>query len=380
MKLTPEQKDFRDAIRDFVRRECGTRERREAWVDPDEEDQSSALYKQLADLGWLGVGIPEEYGGSGGTHVEQVIFFEEIYRGLVPVKACGPSTTVAGCYRRFGSEEQKHEALSKVADGTIMAISISEPGAGSDVAAISCRAEKTDDGWVLNGQKTWCSYSHIADRLLLVARTSREEKAHRGLTIFEVFTNSPGIDMHRIPTLGGREVNDIFFTDCAIPESALVGEIGKGFGEIMSGLDGERLLGAAVGLGLGQRALDDLLTYVGERRQFGRSIGSFQAVRHRIADLAMELECARLLTYEVAEMMEHGSSKELTKLTSMAKIKTSETAKNIALEGMQLMGGYGYATEYDMASHVRHTLVLPIYAGTNEVQREIISRAMGLEV
>jgi alkylation response protein AidB-like acyl-CoA dehydrogenase len=180
--------------------------------------------------------------------------------------------------------------------------------------------------------------------------------------------------------MGGREVNDVFFTDCFVGEDAVVGELGAGFQQIMAGLDGERLLGAAVGLGLGQRALDDLLAYVSERRQFGRSIGSFQAVRHRIADLAIELECARRLTYEVAELLEQGPSKEATRLTSMAKVKTSETAKQIALEGMQLMGGYGYATEYDMESHVRHTLVLPIYAGTNEIQREIISRSLGLEV
>jgi alkylation response protein AidB-like acyl-CoA dehydrogenase len=378
MKFSPEQKDFKSAIEEFARRECGTRERRLAWINPDEEDHSTELYERLAELGWLGVGIPEEYGGSGATHVEQVILFEEIHRGMVPVKAIGSSTTVAGCYRRFGSEAQKSEALPKVAEGTVMAISISEPGAGSDVAAISCRAERIDGGFILNGQKTWCSFAHLADRMLLVARTSREEVRHRGLSIFEVRLDASGIETHRIPTMGGREVNDVFLTDCFVPEAALVGELGAGFQQIMGGLDGERLLGAAVGLGIGQRAMDDLLLYVGERRQFGQPIGSFQAVRHRISDLATELECARLLTYQAAELLEEGASKAATRLTSMAKVKTSETAKQIALEGMQLMGGYGYATEYDMESHVRHSLVLPIYAGTNEIQREIISRSLGL--
>jgi alkylation response protein AidB-like acyl-CoA dehydrogenase len=378
MKFTPEQADFRSALRDFAARECGTREQREAWLDPDEEDQSTELYARLAQLGWLGVAIPEQYGGSGGTYVEQTIFFEEIYGGLVPVKAVGPSTTVAGCYKRFGSEQQKADALEAIASGTVMAISISEPEAGSDVANISCKATKADGGYVLNGQKTWCSYAHIAGRYLLLARTSREEVRHRGLTIFEVPADAEGIETHRIPTLGGREVNDVFFTDCFVPDSAVVGEVGAGFGQIMAGLDGERLLGAAVGLGIGQRALDDLLAYVVERKQFGRTIGSFQVLRHRIADLAIELECARMLTYEVAERLEQGASKETTRLTSMAKVKTSETAKLIALEGMQMMGGYGYATEYDMESHVRHSLVLPIYAGTNEIQREIISGSLGL--
>ncbi|MHB8695305.1 MAG: acyl-CoA dehydrogenase family protein [Solirubrobacteraceae bacterium] len=398
MKLTAEQQDFRAAIQDFVRRECGSREQREAWIDAGEEDQSGALYGKLADVGWLGVAIPEAYGGSGGTYIEQTILFEEVYRGLVPVKALGPSTTVAGCYKRFGSEQQKADALGAIAAGTVMAISISEPEAGSDVAAISCRAVPGDGGYVINGQKTWCSYAHIAGRILLVARTSKEEVRHGGLTIFEVPADAEGVSMHRISTLGGREVNDVFFTDCYVPESAVVGELGAGFPQIMAGLDGERLLGAAVGLGIGQRALDDLLSYVKERKQFGkqpddssaahwseagclaggRLEGSFQALRHRIADLAIELECARMLTYEVAQRLQEGASIQTTQLTSMAKVKTSETAKRIALEGMQMMGGYGYAREYEMESHVRHALVLPIYAGTNEIQREIISGSLGL--
>ena len=380
MRLDDEQVAFRDAIQDFAARECGSREQREAWVDEDEEDQSTALYGRLAELGWLGVAIPEEHGGSGGTYVEQTILFEELYRGLVPVKAIGPSTTVAGCYKRFGSGAQKTDALGAIAGGEIMAISISEPGAGSDVAAISCAMKPVDGGYVLSGQKTWCSYAHTAGRILLVARTSRGDRPHEGLTIVEVPSDSEGIETHRIPTLGGREVNDVFFTDCFVPEENVVGEVGRGFQQIMAGLDGERLLGAAVGLGIGQRALDDILVYVKERKQFGKPIGSFQALRHRIADLATDLECARLLTYEVAARMEDPSAdkKQTTRMTSMAKVKTSETAKKIALEGMQMMGGYGYATEYDMESHVRHSLVLPIYAGTNEVQREIISGSYGL--
>lgn len=378
MSLTTEQLDFQSAIRDFCSRESATREQRAAVLDPDEEDQSAILYKRLADLGWLGIAIPEEYGGSGGTYVEQAILFEELWRGLVPVKALGPTTTVAGCYKRFGSEQQKHEALGAVAGGEIMSISISEPGAGSDVAAIACTAKTVSGGWLLNGQKTWCSYAHRANRILLVARTSREEKRHGGLTIFEVPGDAEGLETRRISTLGGREVNDVFFTDCFVPADNVVGEVGRGFPQIMAGLDGERLVGAAVGLGLGQRALDDIVAYVKERRQFGNAIGTFQVLRHRIADLATELECARLLTYEVAQLLEQGPDPATTRLTSMAKIKTSEVAKNIALEGMQMMGGYGYATEYDMASHVRHSLVLPIYAGTNEIQREIISGSLGL--
>lgn len=378
MSLSTEQLDFQSAIRDFCARECATREQREALLDPDEEDQSSSLYKQLAELGWLGVAIPEEYGGSGGTYVEQTILFEELWRGLAPVKALGPTTTVAGCYKRFGSEDQKRDALAAIASGEIMSISISEPGAGSDVAAVACAATPVSGGYVLNGQKTWCSYAHRATRILLVARTSRDAKPHAGLTIFEVPADAEGVETRRISTMGGREVNDVFFTDCFVPQENIVGEIGRGFPQIMAGLDGERLLGAAVGLGLGQRALDDTIAYVKERKQFGQTIGSFQVLRHRIADLATELECARLLTYEVAERLERGPDPITTRMTSMAKIKTSEVAKRIALEGMQMMGGYGYASEYDMERHVRTSLVMSIYGGTNEIQREIVSKTYGL--
>ncbi|BDX33368.1 acyl-CoA dehydrogenase [Mycobacterium antarcticum] len=380
MRLTDEQLAFRTAVRDFGSRECGTREQRHSWIDPDEEDHSSALYSKLAQLGWLGVAIPEEYGGSDGTYVEQTLLFEELNRAMVPVKAIGATTTVAGCYKRFGSEAQKKDALAAVAAGEVMAISISEPGAGSDVSAISCAAKKVSGGYVLNGQKTWCSFAHIAERILLVARTSHDEKPHQGLTIFEVPGDAAGLETRRISTMGGREVNDVFYTDCYVPEENVVGAVGRGFPQIMAGLDGERLLAAAVGLGVAQRALDDLLAYVKQRKQFGHAIGSFQALRHRIADLATELECARLITYEVAERLQDpaGDRVETTRMTSMAKIKTTETAKAVALEGMQMMGGYGYATEYDMESHVRYALLLPIYAGANEVMRDIISGSLGL--
>ena len=379
MMLDEDQKAFRDSIRSLCDREVGTRSDREKMLDPGEEAQSSTLYAKLAALGWLGIAIPEEYGGSGGSHVDQTILFEELHRGLAPVKAIGATTTVAGCYRRYGSQEQKVDALSSIAAGSVMAISISEPGAGSDVAGIKCSAREVDGGFVINGQKTWCSFAHIAERILLIARTSSEGRPHDGLTMLEVPATAGGITTRRISTMGGSEVNDVFFSDVFVPRANVVGEVGRGFQQIMDGLNGERLLGAAVGLGWGQRALDDLLVYVKEREQFGRPIGSNQALRHRIADLAIELECARLLTYRVASLLDtEGNSPTVTKLTSMAKVKTSEVARNISLEGVQMMGGYGYASEYDMEGHLRHTMVLPIYAGTNEIQRDIISRSLGL--
>jgi butyryl-CoA dehydrogenase len=378
--FTEEQQAFAEAIRDFCRRECGTREQRDALTDHGRESHNQALYQQMADLGWAGVAIPEEYGGSGGALVEQVIFFEECWRGLAPVIASGSASTVAGCYKRFGSEQQKREALGAMAAGAIMAIAISEPEAGSDVGNISTRADRRDGGYVLNGQKTWCSAAHQSTHLLLLARTSREESRHDGLTMLEIPADAPGVEIRGIDTMGGREVNDVFLTDVFVPEEHVVGEVGRGWKQVMAGLAGERLVCAAQGLGMAERAFDDLLAYVKERKQFGQPIGTFQALSHRIADLGIEVECSRLITYEVACRVQEGrgSAQELTRLTSMAKVKVTETAKRVALEGMQMMGGYGYACEYDMERHVRTALAPPIYAGTNEIQREIISGTYGL--
>ncbi len=379
--LTDEQRDFAEAIRDFAQRECGTRERRLELTDGGRDTHSPELHAKMAELGWLGVAIPEEYGGSGGSLVDQCVFFEELNRGMLPVSGIGPSSTVAGCYERFGSEEQKKGALGAISEGEVFSISISEPEAGSDVSNVSCKAVSDSNGsYLINGQKTWCTAAHVAGRFLVLARTSREDNPHDGLTLIEVPSDAEGVEVREIETMAGREVNDIFLTDVEVPAENVVGEVGQGFKQIMGGLDGERLIGAAVGLGMAERALDDALNYVKERKQFGKPIGSFQVLRHRIADLATEIECVRLLTYDVAKRVEEGNGgrAELTRLTSMAKLKSTETAKRAALEGMQMMGGYGYAAEYEMEHHLRVALPTTIYAGTNEIQREIISGSYGL--
>jgi alkylation response protein AidB-like acyl-CoA dehydrogenase len=379
--LTDEQRDFAEAIRNFCQRECGTRERRLELTDGGKDTHSPELHAKMAELGWLGVAIPEEYGGSGGSLVDQCVFFEELNRGMLPVSGIGPSSTVAGCYKRFGSEEQKESALGAISEGKVFSISISEPEAGSDVSNVSCKAVNDSNGsYLINGQKTWCTAAHVADKFLVLARTSREEDPHGGLTLIEVPADAEGVEVREIETMAGREVNDIFLTDVVVPAENVVGDLGQGFKQIMAGLDGERLIGAAVGLGMAERALDDALTYIKERKQFGKPIGTFQVLRHRIADLATEIECCRLLTYEVAQRVDEkrGDRSELTRLTSMAKLKSTETAKRAALEGMQMMGGYGYAAEYEMEHHLRVALPTTIYAGTNEIQREIIAGSYGL--
>ena len=379
-RFTSEQEDFAEAVRSFCRREVGTKEQRDTHTRNGLESHSPELYRKLAATGYLGVSLPESYGGSGGGLIEQFLFFEELWYGMAPVHGAGTSHTCAGIYKRFGSEEQRKRVLGAITEGTLYSISISEPGAGSDLSGISCKADQVEGGFVLNGQKTWCSDAHFADAILVTVRTDRTDNPRQGLTMFEVPADAPGIDIRPIPTMGGKEVNDIFFTDVFVAEDALVGERGGAWNQLMAGLNGERLVCAAQGIGMAQRTFDDLLAYVSVRSQFGQAIGTFQAVRHRIATMALELESARSLAYDTVYRAHHnlGDPQDLVRLTSMAKVKVTETAKLLALEGVQLMGGYGYATEYEMERHLRDAISPTIYAGTNEIQREIIASTYGL--
>jgi alkylation response protein AidB-like acyl-CoA dehydrogenase len=376
--LTDEQRDFVAALREFCEREVGTREQRERLTNGFTEFHNQGLYEKLAELGWLGVSIDERWGGSGGGMVDACLFLEEIARGLVPIAGYGVSLIVANAYKRFGTDAQKQEILGGIARGRVEAIAMSEPGAGSDVASLSCRAEQRDGGFVLNGQKTWISAAHIADHILVVCRTDPSGGKHDGLSMISVPADSEGLEVRQIETMGGREVNDVFLTDCFVPADRVLGQVNGGWMQLMAGLNVERLILAATALGAAQRAFDDALAFIKEREQFGRPVGSFQVLRHRVADLATELEATRLLIYDVARKVDADPDRMLPREASMAKLKATELAKRCALEGMQMMGGYGYATEYEMERHVRNTLVMSIYGGTNEIQREIISKTYGL--
>jgi alkylation response protein AidB-like acyl-CoA dehydrogenase len=370
--MTSEQQAFVDSIRDFCRRETATREQR------GDDPHNPEIYRRIADLGWLGVSIDEQYGGTGGGLVDMCLLLDETGYGMAPIAGIGTTMIVAGAYERFGSEEQKLEILGGIVRGATEAIAMSEPEAGSDVGALTCRIEKTDGGYVVNGQKTWISNAHHADHILLIGRSDRSGSKHEGLTMLNVPTSISGQEMRGIETMGGREVNDVFYTDCEVPADALVGVEGQAWLQLMAGLNVERLIIAAQHLGQARRALDDALAYVKERKQFGRPIGSFQSIKHRIADLATEVECCRLLVYDVAARVDANPGAMFPKEASMAKLKVTEVARQVALEGMQMMGGYGYATDYDMERHVRGALVGTIYGGTSEIQRDIIGKTLGL--
>ncbi len=376
--LTDEQRAFVEAIRDFARRECGTREQRDALTDNGHEPHNQQMYERIADLGWLGVAIPETYGGSGGGAVDMCLLCEEFSRGLIPMGFFPVSMITAGAVERFGSEALKQELLSGIVHGRVEAIAMSEPEAGSDVGNLSCKAERANGGYVINGQKTWITAAHAADHILLVCRTTRTGNKHEGLSMISVPAGSEGMDVRGIETMGGREVNDVFFTDCEVPADRLVGDQDQAWMQLMAGLNHERLIIAAQSLGMAQRAFDDVLAYVKERKQFGRPIGSFQALKHRLADLATEIEATRQLVYSTAASVDANPGALFPREASMSKLKATETAKRTTLEAMQMMGGYGYAVEYDMERQVRTAVVTTIYGGTSEIQRDIIGKTLGL--
>jgi isovaleryl-CoA dehydrogenase len=370
--FSEEQRAFVEAITDFCKRETGTRAQRDALTGDGKHAHNQELYDKLARLGWLG-------GVLDGTMTDMCLFLEHTAYGLAPIGGFATSAIVAGAITRFGSQAQRDLVLGGLAEGRTHSIAMSEPEAGSDVAALTCRATRRDDGsWVVEGQKTWCSNAHFADQILLVARTAGGAGDHDGLTMLLVPAGTPGLRISGIDTMGGREVNDLYFSGCTLPADALVGAEGRGWKQLMAGLNLERLILAAHMLGMARRAFDDTVAYVTQRKQFGRPVGSFQALRHRLADLATEIECCSLLVYRVAALVDRDPGKVLPRQSSMAKLKTTEVAREVALAGMQMMGGYGYATEYDMERHVRAALVSTVYGGTSEIQRDIIGKTYGL--
>jgi isovaleryl-CoA dehydrogenase len=369
--LTDEQQDFVQALRDFCEREVSGRGR-------DDDPHDDAVAKQMADLGWYGLEIDEEYGGSGGSFLDATLFLEETTRGRAPIAGYGVTLIVVGALNRLGTDDQKRDLLSRVANGGTLAIAMSEPEAGSDVGALQCKAERDNGEWVLNGSKMWCSFAHKASHTLIVCRSQRGSDKHEGLSMIFVPRDAEGLTITPIETLGGTETNELHLDGVRVPEENLLGTEGNGWIQLMAGLNYERVILAATALGLAQRAFDDALAYVKERKQFGRPVGSFQAIQHKFADLATQLAQVRLLVRWVARLTDEDPQRMLPQEASMAKLAATELAKKCALEGMQVMGGYGYANEYPMESYLRAAVVGTIYGGTSEIQKNIIAKTLGL--
>jgi alkylation response protein AidB-like acyl-CoA dehydrogenase len=366
---------LRESVRDWVR----------ARVAPhiDEWERAGAfpreIFEELGRLGHLGLQYPVEYGGQGGDFVANVILCEELSRaGAEAVStAVGVHTAMATSpILKFGTEAQRTAYLPDLLAGRkIAALAITEPGGGSDVAGITTRARRADDdGWVLRGAKTFVTNGARADVILTVARTD-EAEGHDSFSLFLVDGDLPGIVRGRPLEKLGRHASDtceVTFEDVRLPASALLGQVGGGFRQIMWELVAERLVSAATSVALGYHALDLALEHIRNRRQFSTRIADFQAVRHTLADLATELAAARELTYFAIWRFQRGDDRVVE--TSMAKLAAAEAVNKMADYALQLHGGYGYMSEYPISRVWVDARVKRITAGTDEIQREIIAR------
>jgi len=378
--LSEEQQLLRDNVRklmdrvatpDYVRRH----DREQAY--PYE------LYAAWAEAGLLRLPFPEAYGGLGGSVIDMVIVAEELSRKSADFYMAYSGSMFCGLnILRQASEEQKRDWLPKLLSGEIrMSISMSEPEAGSDVGAMRTTARRDGNGWIINGQKLWGTGAGADNNVINVyVKTDREVHYRHGLSLFLVDNDTPGVELRKLDMLGRRCTGtyEIFFRDARIPADRLIGGENKGWDCLLSGLQVERVCSAAGNCGAAQAVVDLALDYARERKQFGRPIGSFQAIAHMLADMQTEVEAARSLMWRAAWMVDSG--RDALKEISMAKLLSSETYAKVANLGMQILGGYGYSMEFDMQRHFRDSRAATIAAGTSQIQRNLIANLMGLKV
>ncbi len=350
-------------------------------LDPLQQDIPMSLRDKLAELGFFGILIPEEYGGLGLGVFEYCLITEELARAWMSVASIvARGNGLGGGF----SEEQRHKYLPRTARGEFLgAFALSEPGAGSDVANLHCRARREGDEWVVNGAKMWCTFADGADYITLFARTDPDvnpQRRHLGISAFLIEKERggfpTGINGNPVRKIGyhGWKTWELAFDDFRLPASALLGEEGKAFYTAMGGLEVARAHTAARAIGLSRGALEDSIKYAHEREQFGEPIGNFQAIRFKIATMATKIEAARQLMYHVATEIDSGRRCDTE--ASMVKYFASEMAEGVTSEGLQIHGGAGYTTDFAVERYWRDARLTKIFEGTSEIQQRVISDAL----
>ncbi len=373
--LNEEQLQLRKSVREFAEREILPHVMQ--W---DEEARFPLeTVKELGRLGLMGSIFPTEFGGAGMGYVEYVIAVEELSRvdGSVGIIVAAHTSLCANHIIIVGTEEQKRKYIPKLATGEyIGAWGLTEPGSGSDAGSARMSAVCRGNCWILNGTKTFCTNGHYADTVVVIAVTDKAARTH-GLSAFVVDKGTPGFRPGKKENKLGLRASDtaeMIFEDCAIPAGNLLGKEGDGFIDAMRVLDGGRISIAALGLGMAQGAFEAALKYSKQRQQFGKPIGEFQAIQWKLADMATEIEAARLLTLRAADMKDKGL--KTTQESSMAKLYTSEVAVRCANEGVQIHGGYGFIKDYPAEKFYRDVKLCTIGEGTSEIQRLVIARQL----
>jgi len=370
--LTEEQQMIKDLCRQIAEEKI-----KPVAAEYDESGEFAwDIIKILAESDVFGIYIPEQYGGMGGGVMDLAIATEELSWGCGGI-SLGFAATGLGTFPilLFGNEEQKQKYLPDIASGKkLAAFCLTEAEAGSDAGSIKTTAKKEGDHYVLNGTKQWITNAGEAEVYTVVAITDKSKGA-RGASAFIVDKDTPGVSFGKKENKMGirsSATREVIFTDCKIPRENLLGKEGLGFIVAMKTFDSSRPGVAAQALGIAQRALDEVLKYTHERRQFGQAISSFQGVQFMIADMATQLEAARALIYSAARMIDSGA-KNIAKVSAMCKMYASDAAMKITTDAVQLFGGYGYMKEYPVEKLMRDAKITQIYEGTNQIQRGVIA-------
>jgi alkylation response protein AidB-like acyl-CoA dehydrogenase len=373
--LNDEQLHLKKTVREFAEREILPNVM--TWDEAGEFPL--AIVKELGKLGLLGTVFPTEYGGAGMGYIEYVTAIEELSRvdGSVGIIVAAHTSLCSNHIFIAGNEEQKKKYVSRLATGEhIGAWGLTEPSSGSDAGSARMTAVRKGSTWVLNGTKTFCTNGHYADTLVVIAVTDRAAHTH-GLSAFIVEKGAKGFRPGKKENKLGLRASDtaeLIFEDCVIPEENLLGKEGDGFIDAMRVLDGGRISIAALSLGMAEGAYEAALKYSKQRKQFGKAISEFQAIQWKLADMATEIEAAKLLTFRAASLKDAGSKSTLE--SSMAKLYASEVAVRCANEGVQIHGGYGFIKDYPAEKFYRDVKLCTIGEGTSEVQRLVIARQL----
>ncbi|MCE7793693.1 acyl-CoA dehydrogenase [Salipaludibacillus sp. CUR1] len=375
--FSKEQLMIRDMVRDFAQKEIAP--------IAEEIDRTERFpienFKKMGELGLLGIPFPEEYGGSGGDTLSYILAVEEIG------KACGSTglsyaaavSLGASPLYAFGTEEQKKEHLVPLAKGeSLGAFGLTEPNAGSDAGGTRTKAELKGDKYVINGEKCWITNASFARTVIVTAVTGKDDRGKNKISAFIVPTDSPGLTIRsEYEKMGvrGSNTTELVLEDVEVPEEDILGDPSKGFNQFLYTLDGGRISIAALALGIGKAAYEAALQYSNERKQFGKLIGSFQAIQFKLADMAMELELASNMVYKAAWLKDQ--KKPFKKEAAMAKLFASESATRACNQALQIHGGYGYMREYHIERYLRDAKLMEIGEGTSEIQRLVIAREIG---
>ncbi len=376
-ELNEEQSLIRQTVREFAEKEIKPSA---AERDETESFDRALMFDKVGELGLAGIVFPEEYGGAGADYISYAIAVEELSRvcGSTGVTLSAHLSLCANPIYLFGSEEQKKEFLTPLAEGTKLgAFALTETAAGSDAGGTKTTAVRDGDSWVLNGTKIFCTNGGEAEINIIFARTDKNAQKHHGISAFIVEKDTPGFSFGKKELkLGIRSspTRELVFDNCRIPADNLLGEEGSGFKVAMKTLDGGRIGIAAQALGIAQGAYEAARDYALERKQFGQPIASFQAIQFKLADMATEIEAARLLVYQAAYKASAGQP--YGKESAMAKMYASDVAMRVATEAVQVFGGYGFTRDFPVERMMRDAKITQIYEGTNEIQRIVIAAAI----